>query len=46
MFPEWNYEDIPDPTFDLEYEIWQRKEDRLDKLQKLIEYYEEENQRD
>jgi hypothetical protein len=50
MFPEWN-QDMPDLQDDtemwhLDYEKWQRKEHRLDKIQKIIQHYEEENQRD
>lgn len=36
-FATYDYLDMPDHDFELEYRIWQMKEDRLEKLLKIFE---------
>lgn len=38
-FATYDYVDMPNHDFELEYRIWQMKEDRLDKIYKILELF-------
>lgn len=37
IFANYDYLDMPSEDFELEYRMWQMKEDRLDRLERIFE---------
>lgn len=37
IFANYDYIDMPSEDFELEYRMWQMKEDRLDRLERIFE---------
>lgn len=37
LFANYDYEDMPDYDFDMEYRMWEIKEDRLDKMMIILD---------